>query len=40
MQLSGERLDHLLRITVPLTAITLVALAPLDYLWWRLLGWI
>ena len=40
MQLSGERLDHLLRITVPLTLITLLALAPIDFLWWKLLGWI
>lgn len=40
MQLSGERLDHLLRITVPLTAITLLVLAPVDFLWWKLLGWI
>ena len=40
MQLSGERLDHLLKITVPLTAITLLVLAPVDFLWWKLLGWI
>ena len=40
MQLSGERLDHLLRITVPLTLITLLALAPIVVLWWKLLGWL
>jgi di/tricarboxylate transporter len=40
MQLSGERIDHLLRVTVPLAVISLLALAPLDYLWWKLLGWI
>lgn len=40
MQLSGEKLGHLLKITLPLTALTLVLILPLDYLWWRLLGWI
>ena len=40
MQLSGERLGSLLKITLPLAAITLLVLLPLDYLWWRLLGWI
>ncbi|MFE3839029.1 SLC13 family permease [Pseudogemmobacter sonorensis] len=38
MQMSGERLNHLLRITVPLAAITFLVLLPLDFLWWRLLG--
>lgn len=40
MQLSGEKLGHLLKITLPLTVLTLVLILPLDYLWWRLLGWI
>ena len=40
MQLSGERLGSLLKVTLPLAAITLLVLLPLDYLWWRLLGWI
>jgi di/tricarboxylate transporter len=40
MQLSGEKLSHLLRITLPLAAITILGLLPLDYLWWKLLGWI
>ncbi|PLK48024.1 SLC13 family permease [Uliginosibacterium sp. TH139] len=40
MQLSGEKLGHLLRITLPLALLTLVLVMPLDYLWWRLLGWI
>ncbi|MCA0995191.1 SLC13 family permease [Alloyangia pacifica] len=39
MQLSGEKLSHLARFLVPLAAITIVILLPLDYLWWRLLGW-
>jgi hypothetical protein len=38
MQLSGERLDRLVRATVPLAVVTLVALVPLDFLWWRLIG--
>jgi di/tricarboxylate transporter len=40
MQLSGERIERLVRILLPLTAITLVALVPLDFLWWKLLGWL
>lgn len=40
MQLSGERLDHLVKVTVPLALITLVVLVPLDFLWWKLLGWL
>ncbi|MFR9720161.1 SLC13 family permease [Aeromonas diversa] len=40
MQLSGERLGELLRVTLPLALLTFVALLPLDYLWWRLLGWL
>jgi di/tricarboxylate transporter len=39
MQLSGEKLGHIVKVTIPLAAITLVALVPIDYLWWRLLGW-
>lgn len=38
MQLSGERLGHLLKITLPLALLTFVLLLPLDYLWWKLLG--
>ena len=40
MQLSGERLGHLLLITLPLALLTFLLLLPLDYLWWRMLGWI
>lgn len=39
MQLSGERLDHLVKVTVPLALITLAALVPIDFLWWKALGW-
>lgn len=40
MQLSKEPLSKLLKITLPLTAITVVLLMPLDFLWWQLLGWV
>lgn len=40
MQLSGEKLSHLLRVTLPLAALTLVVLVPADFLWWRLMGWL
>ncbi len=40
MQLSGEKLGHLLKITLPLALITFIVLLPLDYLWWKLLGWL
>lgn len=40
MQLSGERLGMLAKITVPLAILTLVLLVPVDFLWWKLLGWI
>ena len=40
MQLSGEKLGHVLRVTIPLGLITFLVLMPLDWLWWRLLGWI
>ena len=40
MQLSGEKLGHVLRLTIPLTVVTLLLLVPLDFLWWKLLGWI
>ena len=40
MQLSGEKLDHLVKVTVPLALITLVVLVPIDFLWWKALGWL
>lgn len=40
MQLAGEKLGHIVRITVPLALLTYVLLVPVDWLWWRLLGWI
>lgn len=38
MQLSEERIESLVRILVPLAVITFVALVPLDFLWWKLIG--
>ena len=38
MQLSGERLGQLVKITVPLALITFLLLLPIDFLWWKLLG--
>ncbi|MGO2008523.1 SLC13 family permease [Vreelandella alkaliphila] len=40
MQLSREPLSQLLKIIIPLALITILLLMPLDYLWWRLLGWV
>ena len=40
MQLSKEPLSKLLKITLPLAAMTILVLMPLDYLWWHLLGWL
>ena len=40
MQLSGEKLGALARVLWRLALVTVVMLLPLDYLWWRLLGWI
>jgi len=38
MQLSGERLGNLLKITLHLALLTFVLLLPLDYLWWQQVG--
>ena len=40
MQLSGEKLGNLARVILPLAAITLLVLIPLDFVWWWLTGWI
>lgn len=40
MQMSKEPVSKLLKISLPLALVTIVFLMPLDYLWWRLLGWL
>lgn len=40
MQLSQEPLSKLVSVTLPLTAITIVVLFPLDYMWWLMLNYI
>ena len=40
MQLGGVGLRHGTRLCLTMAAITVVALLPLDYLWWRLLGYL
>ena len=40
MQLGGERLRHATRLCLWLAVPSFLILWPLDYLWWRLLGWI
>jgi hypothetical protein len=40
MQLGGEPLRHATRLCLWLTVPSILILWPIDYLWWRLLGWI
>ena len=40
MQLGGERMWPAQLMCLLLAAATIVVLLPLDYFWWRLLGWI
>lgn len=40
MQLSKESLGNLTKLLLLLSLLTIVLLMPLDYLWWKLLGWI
>lgn len=40
MQLGGERLGPAQKLCLWLAGITVVILLPLNFLWWRLLGWI
>lgn len=39
MQLGGERVKPAVILCLLLALISVVVLLPLDYLWWRLLGW-
>jgi di/tricarboxylate transporter len=39
MQMANLKLRDALRLTVPLALISIVALIPLHYLWWRVIGY-
>jgi len=39
MQVGGLRVATVLRLALPLLAFSLLALLPLQYLWWRLIGY-
>jgi anion transporter len=40
IQLGGVRLSAAVKVSVSLALISLLVLIPLDYLWWRVLGWL
>ena len=40
MALGGVRFADATKVTLALAAVTVLVLMPLDYLWWRLLGWV
>jgi di/tricarboxylate transporter len=40
MALGGVRFADATKMTLALAAVTVLVLMPLDYLWWRLLGWV
>jgi anion transporter len=40
VQLAGVPLRRATRLSLPLGLLTLLVLAPLDFLWWRALGWL
>jgi di/tricarboxylate transporter len=40
MQLAGEKTRAAIVLCLQLALVTLLLLLPLDYLWWRLLGWL
>ena len=39
MQVAGVTLRQILRLTLPLAAVCIFVLMPLDFLWWRWLGY-
>jgi di/tricarboxylate transporter len=39
LALSGESMSAAVRLALALSLVTVLLLWPLDYLWWRLLGW-
>ena len=40
LQIAGVGIAPALRLCLALTAVTLLLLVPIDYLWWRYLNWI
>ena len=40
MTMAGERVGQVLRITIPMALVSVIILVPLDWAWWRLLGWL
>jgi len=40
MQMSGEKLTAAIKVCFILAVITVLFLLPIDYLWWKVLGWI
>jgi di/tricarboxylate transporter len=39
MQLAHLKVRDALRLTIPLALISIVVLIPLQYLWWRVIGY-
>ena len=39
MQAAGISVRTAVRMTVPLAALGMLVFLPLDYLWWRLIGY-
>ena len=39
VQVAGMRLRRVLRITVPLALVSLLVLLPINYFWWRAIGY-
>ncbi len=40
MQLAGEKTRPAIKLSLLLAMVTILVLLPLDYLWWRALGWL
>lgn len=40
MQLAGEKMIHGVKMVLLLAITSVLVLLPLDYLWWKLLGWL
>ncbi|HVI51718.1 MAG TPA: SLC13 family permease [Candidatus Sulfotelmatobacter sp.] len=40
LQIGGERMEGAVKLCLLLALVSIVLLLPLNYLWWRLLGWI